>query len=313
MKQQTLTPPPVPTQPRNRLWLTWAALICVYLAWGGTFPAYQVLLRTAPPVLSMGVRCLLCGGVLCVWIRLCRPADRPLRVSGAQFLGASLIGVLVLGAIALTAVAEREVPAGTAALVIGSVPLWVVCLRVAHGERVAAALWIAVVFGFGGSAMVILQGAQSSPPMWMGIMVVAAIMEAAGTFYASRVPRPPEPLRNTAVQLLVVGALCVALSGPAGEWRHLDVGGLSADSLWAFAYLTAGATLLAYTAFAWLAANHPPSLVATYAYVNPVVGVIVSWFLLHEALSPGELVGAALTVCSVAVVVYLESRLPERR
>lgn len=303
------TPAPPRPQGRGRLWLTVAALVCVYLAWGGTFPAYRVLLDSAPPVLSMGVRCLLCGGLLLAWAS--RPAEgrgrRLPRMSPRQFLGAALIGVLVLGAITLTAVLEREVPAGTAALIIGSVPLWVVCLRVLHGERVSPVLALAVTAGFAGALCVVVQGLASSPWTWLLLMLVAAVMEAAGTFYAARVPRPAAPLANTAVQLLVVGVLSVVLSGLTGEWHRLHLGDLTAASLWAFAYLTVVATLLAYTAFAWLAVRHPPSLVATYAYVNPVVAIAVSWLMLGETLSAGQLAGAALTVCSVAVVVYWES------
>lgn len=294
-----------------RLWLTWCALSCVYLAWGGTFPAYRVMLRSLPPVLAMGVRCLLCGVVLCGWLWL-RRGRRSLRVGPGQLLGSGVIGGLVLGAITVTAVLERRVPAGTAALIIGSVPLWVTFLRLANRERVPVVVGLAIVAGFAGTALVILHRTEGTPLPWVLGMVVAAIMEAAGTYYAARVPRPADGLLNTAIQLIIVGVLCVALSAVTGEAGQLRLDTLSADSLWAFGYLTVVATLVAYTAFAWLAANHPPSLVATYAYVNPVIAVIVSWLLLGETLGPGALAGAALTIVSVALVIYLESR-AERR
>lgn len=287
--------------------LTWLPLGCVYLAWGGTFPAYRILLRGLPPLPAMGVRCLLCSVALYAWL-VARHGRRALATTVPQLGGAAFSGLTVLGAIALTSVLEIRITADTAAVTIGSVPLWVIVLRAAHGERPARLVWLGVIIGFGGTILVVSQGLDSSPPLWLACMLAAAALEAIGTFYAARLPRSPLRLLNTAHQLMIAGLVFVGVSAVSGEWRQLNPEEITPAVLGAFAYLTIVATLLAYTAFAWLAAERPPSLVATYAYVNPIVALVVSWPLLGETLEPVALIGAALTILSVAAVVGLETR-----
>jgi drug/metabolite transporter (DMT)-like permease len=274
------------------------ALAAVYLAWGGTYPAIRVMVETVPPLIGTGARFLLAGTVMGAVLA----ARGRLRCERTELVGAALVGTVILGDIGVLAVAEQEVPAGLAALVIASVPLWVVCLQLVHRERVTRRTAVAVLAGLGGMALVVSPGGEA-PLLWLLVLVAAAAVEAAGQFYSQRVELPSDPLVSTTMQLIAAGAV-LALAGLAlGELDELRGGAFSSDSLLAFAYLVVPGSLVAYSAFVWLLRNAPIGTVATYAYVNPVVAVTVGALLLGERVSPTMAAGGALILGSVALVV----------
>jgi drug/metabolite transporter (DMT)-like permease len=274
------------------------ALATVYLAWGGTYPAIRVMVETVPPLLGTGARFLLAGAVMASVLALLGR----LRAERTALVGAALVGTVILGDIGVLAVAEQEVPAGLAALVIASVPLWVVCLQLVHRERITRRTALAVIAGLGGLALLVSPGGDA-PLLWLLVLVVAAAVEAAGQFYSQRVELPSDPLVSTTVQLLAAGAV-LALAGVAfGELDELRAGAFSSDSLLAFAYLVVPGSLIAYSAFVWLLRNAPIGTVATYAYVNPVVAVTIGALVLGERVSATMAAGGALILGSVALVV----------
>ncbi len=277
---------------------TGLALAAVYLAWGGTYPAIRVMVETVPPLIGTGARFLLAGTVRGAVLA----ARGRLRCERTELVGAALVGTVILGDIGVLAVAEQEVPAGLAALVIASVPLWVVCLQLVHRERVTRRTAVAVLAGLGGMALVVSPGGEA-PLLWLLVLVAAAAVEAAGQFYSQRVELPSDPLVSTTMQLIAAGAV-LALAGLAlGELDELRGGAFSSDSLLAFAYLVVPGSLVAYSAFVWLLRNAPIGTVTTYAYVNPVVAVTVGALLLGERVSPTMAAGGALILGSVALVV----------
>jgi drug/metabolite transporter (DMT)-like permease len=277
---------------------TWAALITVYLAWGGTYPAIRVMVETVPPLLGTGARFLVAGAVMGGALA----ARGRLRARRSDVVGAALVGIVILGDIGLLAVAEQEVPAGLAALVIASVPLWVVCLQVANRERVTRRTRLAVLVGLGGMTLLVSPGGDA-PVLWLLLLVAAAAIEAAGQFYSQRAPLPEDPLVSTTIQLVAAGAALALAGGIFGEAGELRAGAFSSDSLLAFAYLVVPGSLIAYTAFVWLLRNAPIGTVATYAYVNPVVAVAVGAALLGERITVTMATGGALILASVALVV----------
>ena len=193
-------------------------------------------------------------------------------------------------------------PAGLAALIIASVPLWIVLLRLAAGERPARLTLAAVVAGLAGVALLVAPGGGSGAPLgWLLLLVGAAAIEATGQFFSPRAPLPADALVSTAVQLLAAGAMLAVAGLAAGE--KIDPGRFSGDALLAFAYLVGPGSLLAYAAFVWLLANVPISTVSTYAYVNPVVAVFVGWALLDEEITPAIAAGALAVLASVALIV----------
>jgi drug/metabolite transporter (DMT)-like permease len=277
---------------------TWGALITVYLAWGGTYPAIRVMVETMPPLLGTGARFLVAGVVMSAGLA----ASGRLRAGRDAVAGAALVGIVILGDIGVLAVAEQEVPAGLAALVIASVPLWVVCLQLANRERVTRGTGLAVVVGLVGMTLLVSPGGDA-PLLWLLVLVAAAAVEAAGQFYSQRVELPGDPLVSTTVQLLAAGTALVVAGTIVGEAGELRPVAFSSDSLLAFAYLVVPGSLIAYSAFVWLLRNAPIGTVATYAYVNPVVAVAVGAVLLGERVTITMATGGAMILASVALVV----------
>jgi drug/metabolite transporter (DMT)-like permease len=277
------------------------ALAIVYLAWGGTYPAIRVMVETAPPLVATGVRFIVAGVLLYGWLLVRGGRDR-VRLPRRETAGAAIVGMVILGDIGLLALAEQEVPAGLAALIIASVPLWIVLLRLAAGERPARLTLAAVVAGLAGVALLVAPGGGSGAPLgWLLLLVGAAAIEATGQFFSPRAPLPADALVSTAVQLLAAGATLAVAGLAAGE--KIDPGRFSGDALLAFAYLVGPGSLVAYAAFVWLLANVPISTVSTYAYVNPVVAVFVGWALLDEEITPAIAAGALAVLASVALIV----------
>jgi drug/metabolite transporter (DMT)-like permease len=225
-----------------------------------------------------------------------------LHASRRSLIAAALIGTVILGDIGVLAVAEQEVPAGLAALVIASVPLWVVCLQLVHRQPITRRTALAVVTGLAGMVLLVSPGGDA-PLFWLLVLVVAAAVEAAGQFYSQRVELPDDPLVSTTAQLVAAGAVLVLAGVSAGELEDLRLGAFSDDSLLAFAYLVVPGSLVAYSAFVWLLRNAPIGTVATYAYVNPVVAVAVGALLLGERVGATMAAGGALILGSVALVV----------
>jgi drug/metabolite transporter (DMT)-like permease len=274
------------------------ALGTVYLAWGGTYPAIRVMVETVPPLLGTGVRFLVAGAVMgAVLAALGR-----LRASRRSLTAAALVGTVILGDIGVLAVAEQEVPAGLAALVIASVPLWVVGLQLVHRQPITRRTALAVLAGLAGMVLLVSPGGDA-PLVWLLVLVAAAAVEAAGQFYSQRVELPRDPLVSTTAQLVAAGAVLVIAGMSAGELDDLRPGAFSGDSLIAFAYLVVPGSLVAYSAFVWLLRNAPIGTVATYAYVNPVVAVAVGALLLGERVGATMAAGGALILGSVALVV----------
>jgi drug/metabolite transporter (DMT)-like permease len=292
-----------------------AALATIYIVWGSTYLAIRVMVETMPPLLAAGARFALAGAIFWVALRLSRGGRERVRVTRRQLAGAALIGTLLcFGGNGLVTVAEQDVPSGLAALILGSIPLWVVLMRAGHRERVPAATLAGVVVGFVGLAVLVLPGDRpGDAPLW-GVLtcVAAAISWAAGSFYSSRTPLPDDALTSTAWQMLLGGAGMVVVGLVAGEAGDVRVEQFSGDSLLAFAYLVVAGSLLAFSAYTWLLKNAPVSLVSTYAYVNPAIAVLLGWAILDEEITATVVVGALAIVASVATVVRREAAERER-
>jgi drug/metabolite transporter (DMT)-like permease len=286
-------------------WKVWAALWTVYIVWGSTYLAIRVMVETVPPLLGAGVRFTVAGAVM-VGVLSLRRRVRPTR---AQLLSALLVGILLPGANAVVSVAEQEVPSSIAALLIASVPLWVIILRRVAGEPVSRASVGAVLVGFAGVALLLRPGEQSGDATVLGLaaVVVAALMWATGSFASPRLTLPRDPLVSTGWQMLLGGLVCVAVGLAVGEAGDVDVGEFSTRSIVALTYLVAVGSWFAFTAYAWLLQNAPIAKVATYAYVNPVVAILLGWLVLDEVVTPITIGGAAIIVVSVALVVRIES------
>jgi drug/metabolite transporter (DMT)-like permease len=290
-----------------------AALLTVYVVWGSTYLAIRVMVETMPPLLAAGVRFTLAGAIFLAVLRLRGGAGR-VRITAAQAAGAGLAGTLLLfGGNGLVTLAEEDVPSGLAALVIGAVPLWVVLMRLIERERVPRGTLAGVAVGFAGLAVLVLPGDRpgDAPLGGMLMLVLASISWAAGSFHSRRMDLPADTLVSTAFQMLLGGAAMIVVGLAAGEGAEVDLGAFSTRSALAFLYLVLAGSLLAFTAYTWLLRNAPISTVATYAYVNPVIAVVLGAVILSEEVTLTVVLGAAAIVASVAAVVRRESSEPE--
>jgi drug/metabolite transporter (DMT)-like permease len=292
----------------------WGALGIVYVVWGSTYLAIRVMVETMPPLVASGVRFTLAGAVFWIAVRVLGGAERA-HATPRELAGAFLIGMLLcFGGNGLVSVAEQDVPSGLAALVIGSVPLWVVILRTLHRDRVPRATLAGVAVGFAGLAVLVLPGGRpGDAPLWgVLVLVLAAVFWALGSFYAAKTPLPRDVFAATAWQMLFGGLGTLVIAFVAGEGGDVHPSRFSTDSILAFAYLVLIGSLVAYTAYTWLLRNAPISKVATYAYVNPVIAIVLGMLILDEEVTLTMIVGAAAIVLSVAMVVRRESAARER-
>ena len=233
-----------------------------------------------------------------------------LRPDRGQLLACLAVGTLLMGANAVVSVAEVDVPSSMAALLIASVPLWVIVYRRALGDRVSGRSAVAVLVGFAGVALLLLPGKQTggAPLIALLTVVAAAAMWAGGSVASTRLTLPRDPFVSGGWQMLLGGGVCALTGALVGELGDFHPAEFSSRSLVAFAYLIVFGSWLAFTAYAWLLQNAPVSRVATYAYVNPVVAIALGWAILDEAVTATTFAGAAVIVASVAAVVRTEAR-----
>lgn len=293
-------------------WLVWTALTVVYIVWGSTYLGIRIVVETMPPFLSGGVRFLIAGGLMYGWLRLRRGAGG-VRISRSQLGGVAVVGAaLLVGGNGLVSFAERDVPSGLAALIIASVPLWVVLFRTVFGDRAGRGTLAGVAVGFAGVALLVApsggRGEVALLPLL--IIVLASLSWAGGSYFSKRLPLPDDPFTSTAWQMILGGALLTVAGLLTGEAAAVEPGAFSTASILALGYLVVAGSLLAFTAYTWLLQHAPISKVATYAYVNPVIAIFLGWVLLSEEVTMTIAAGAAVIVASVAFVVQHESRPP---
>jgi drug/metabolite transporter (DMT)-like permease len=264
------------------------------------------MVEDIPPLLGAGVRFVAAGAIMCAWVAARRPPSAR-AMTRRELLGAAVVGVLLMfGGNGLVTVAEQEVPSGLAALLIASVPLWVILLRATYGrERVPASTLLSIAVGFVGVALLVIPGdrPEGAPLGWSLLVVAAAVLWASGSFAAPRVARPRDVLTATAWQMLIGGGAMVAVGLAIGEAAELHLDEIGADSWAAFIFLVFIGSIAAFTAYNWLLQHVAISTVATYAFVNPVIAVFLGWAILSEEITPFMVAGTAVIVASVAFVV----------
>jgi drug/metabolite transporter (DMT)-like permease len=290
-------------------WQVWTALGLVYVVWGSTYLAIRYVVSSLPPLLTAATRFMLAALLLALFL-LVRRGVSALTATRRQYANAGLIGLLLLlGGNGCVVIAEDHgLPSGLTALLIAAVPLWVVLLRAIGRDRPARRTLYGVAIGFVGLAVLLGPGAR---PDHVGIgpaalIVVSSLTWSLGSYLATRIDLPSEPLVASVAEM-VGGAVGLALVGLLRSER-VDVGGVELSSVVALAYLVVFGSVVAFTAYSWLLGVAPVSKVATYAYVNPVVAVILGALFVDEQVTATAVAGGALTLLAVAVVVSEEGR-----
>jgi drug/metabolite transporter (DMT)-like permease len=226
---------------------------------------------------------------------------------------AGLVGALLLGGNGAVTWAEQWVPSGLAALLIATVPLWMVLLAwLRGGERPTAGVAGGLALGLAGIILLIgpgeLLGGSHIDPVGALAILLGSVSWAAGSLYARRAPMPRAPLLGTGMEMLAGGALLLLAGFATGEGAQLHLEALSLRSGLAFGYLVVFGSIVAFSAYVWLLRVVSPARVSTYAYVNPVVAVFLGWALASEPITPLTLVAAAVIVTAVALIVMQQAR-----
>jgi drug/metabolite transporter (DMT)-like permease len=283
-----------------------AAFAAIYFVWGSTFLAIRYAVETIPPFAMMAGRCLFGGAVLLV-LGVIRERDLawPTR---REWGGAVVIGTLLfVGCHGVLAYAEERVPSGIAALCLATIPLFVPLLAWAlpDGRPPSRRRAGAFVVGFAGVALLVAsQGTGGGLHATDAVLLVgSALSWAAGTVATRVVPVPRSPVMGAAMPLLAGGVILVLVAAGSGELSSLHVTDVSGRSIGGLAYLVVFGTVLTFSAYVWLLRVVAPARVATYAFVNPAVAVVLGWAVAGESLTAGAVVASAVIVAAVAVAV----------
>ncbi|MFI6585180.1 EamA family transporter [Embleya sp. NPDC050493] len=294
-----------PTPPSGRA--VAANLAVVYVVFGSTYLAIRVMVETVPPLFGAGLRFVVAGALLYGWCAIRRRS--PPRLDRRRLVGTGFIGLLVIGGgLGLLTLGEHSVPSGLAALLAAAVPVWVVLLRVAHGERIGWATAGGVACGLLGVAMLSLIGGTGGTAAVSGILflLAAALSEAIGSYYAPRFSVVEDAILASAVQMLVAGPVLLVVGVAVGE--RPDVAEWSGRSVLSLLYLIGPGSILAYVSFVWLVSHTRTSIATTYTYVNPAVALFLGWLVLDESITVWVIVGAVVVVGGVVAVLIGERR-----
>ena len=268
-----------------------------------------------PPLLAMGIRFTIAGLLLLLFIRA-RQGSSEFRIPRPEVFSASILGFVTLGfGIGNVAVSSEHVPTGVVSLIIAALPLWIALFRSVARERIARRTWLGTLIGFCGVVLLIKPGSIESVSgvdsgtvfFYMAMVLLGNIGWALGTYLAPRFPIPKNSLLFTAIEMLA-GGIALTIAGVVKGERLSDFLDASTTSWIWFWYLVLIGSIAAYSAYLWLVMNAPVSLTATYAYVNPVIAVLLGVLFLNEAITLNYALGGIIIIFGVLIVVSSESK-----
>ena len=293
-----------------------AAFAAIYIIWGSTFLGIRYAIETMPPFLMAGTRFVIAGAMLYAWAAIREGARPTLR----HWINTAIVGALLLtvgnGAVSW---AEQFIPSGLAALVVAITPLWMVIFEWMRpgGDRPNAAIGAGLALGFIGLVLLIgpgeILGAGSVDPRSAAVLLMGTLAWAGGSIYSRSVALPSSARLSTAMQMLAAGALLLLVGAIAGEPSRVSFSAMSTRSILAVAYLVIFGSIIGFTAYSWLLTVSSAAKVSTYAYVNPVVALILGWSLADEPLNARTIVAACIVLAGVALITLARAGLTRRR
>lgn len=298
---------------RKNLIVLLAAFFAVYVFWGSTYLAIKLTIETLPPFLMAGTRFAFAGAILVVWARFTKDYERP---KFEHWKTAAIVGTfLLLGGNGAVVVASQYISSSMTALLVATEPLFVVMLSwlwLGNGRpnwKVAAGL----IVGFFGVFLLISGKGDSTGAggygQWIGYgaVIFGALSWATGSIYGLKASTPKSSLLTAGMQMLAGSVSLFTVGLIRGEYATFDPAAVSSNSIYALFYLIVFGSLLGFTAYSWLLKNAQPAMVATYAYVNPVIAVILGWSIAGESLTAQMLTGAFVIVASVILITANKS------
>ena len=287
-----------------------AAFASIYVIWGSTYLAIRYAVETIPPFIMGGVRFLISGAMLYLWARS-RGAPRPTRLHWRNAIIAG--GFLLLGGNGAVVWAEQFVPSGLTALLVSILPFWLVIIEWIRPprRRPSAAVLVGLVLGFVGIIVLVgpsdVGGHGDVMPLGALVLILGSLSWAIGSFWSRDAQLPESGLLTTGMEMIGGGVLLLVVGTLAGEFSHLDIRGISNASAFGLLYLITFGSLLGFTSYIWLLDKVSPARLGTYAYVNPIVAVLLGWAIAGERLSIRTGVAAAIVICAVALITTARS------
>ena len=301
---------------RPAAWKTLLAFSVIYLAWGSTFYAIRVGVHEIPPFLFAAVRFTCAGLLVCLWTIFRGEASPTSR----QWMSAAVLGFLIfLVDYGLLFWAERRVPSGIAAVILATIPAFMALSEIVmlRTQRLTGRLVLALLIGIGGVAVLmdnsLRLGGEPIDRAGAGALIVAAVGWSIASSLTRLLPLPASKMMSAAAQMLAGGLMLAVLTAITGEWRGVHIAAISQAAWFALAYLIFAGSIVAFTAYVWLIHHESPTKVGTYAYVNPVIAVLIGYFLGGEALGARTLLGMLLVLVSVVVITTSKAKKPAEK
>lgn len=292
----------LPPPSRGRLVLGFAA---VYVLWGSTYLAIRFAIESFPPFVMAGTRHLTAGLLLFAWLRASgAPWPERRHWKSAAIAG----GLLLLGGNGLVSWSEQRVPSGLASLFVASVPLWMALLQgIQSRRRPRAALVAGLLLGLGGLVLLVAPGkfggGEHVDPIGAAVLLLAALSWVVGSLYSRRAVLPKSTLLAISMEMIAGGALLWTLGLAVGEGARVHTEAITLKAILSLGYLVIFGSLIGFSAYIWLLKVSTPARVTTYAYVNPVVAVLLGWAFAGEALTLRIGLATAAIVGAVALII----------
>ncbi len=294
-------------------WKVLLAFAIIYFVWGSTYLAIRVGVREVPPFLLAAMRFVAAGLVLYLWM-LAQGERSP---SARQWLSALLLAVLIfVFDYGLLFWAEQRVPSGIAAVMLATIPVFMAMSEIIllRTQRLTLRLSVALLIGLAGVTVLVSHTLDfGGPPIDSAgavALLVAAISWSIASALTRKLPLPPSKVMSSGAQMLAGGVLLAITAAGLGEFRNFHPAAVSRTAWAALAYLIVAGSIVAFTAYVWLIHHESPTKVGTYAYVNPVVAVLIGYFFGGEALGARTMMGTICVLIGVIVITTTPARKP---
>jgi drug/metabolite transporter (DMT)-like permease len=293
----------MPTRPAT--WKILSAFAVIYFVWGSTFLAIRIGVHQLPPLLFAALRFFVAGILVFAWTRVKR---EPLPTR-REWLSVSLLAFLIFVVdYGLLFWAEQRIPSGIAAVLLATIPAFTALaeILILHTRKLTLRLTVALFAGLAGVAILTLRPIRLAGAPIESVSAIALIVGAIAWSIASaltrRLPLPSSKLTSSAAQMTMGGLMLFLASAARGELHALHPVAVSAAVWWSLAYLILAGSILGFTTYLWLLHHESPTKVSTYAYVNPVIAVILGYFFASEALGMRTILGTLLVIAGVVII-----------